>query len=149
LGVLLEGIEVERARQRKKTSQFKPGTATAGPGRGIKIKLFQHHTREFSDPLTEKEFVIEVNLKRRHLNEFQRGELGVLLEGIETERAKRRIKEHQFKPGKDERRWKKAAIGKDKDKDKDNSKLLAVLPGRQPGMPSREGTVSHYIAKRV
>jgi hypothetical protein len=50
----------------------------------------QYHTREFTDLLTEKQFVIEVNLNRRHLNEFQKAELGFLLEGIEGEMAKRR-----------------------------------------------------------
>ncbi|MFZ0514535.1 MAG: hypothetical protein WAM14_23225 [Candidatus Nitrosopolaris sp.] len=42
-----------------------------------------------------KQFTVEVNL-RRHLNEFQRGELGYILEVIEGELAKRREKEAQF-----------------------------------------------------
>lgn len=39
----------------------------------------QYHTKDF-DPLEEKKFVIEANLNRRHLNEFQKAELGYLLE---------------------------------------------------------------------
>ena len=33
--------------------------------------------KRFDDPLDEKEFVIEINLKRRHLNSFQIAELAV------------------------------------------------------------------------
>lgn len=51
----------------------------------------QFHTKEFKDPLEEREFVIEVNLRRRQLNEFQRVELGYSLEDIEKARAKRRM----------------------------------------------------------
>lgn len=46
--------------------------------------------RRFADPLIEKKFVIEANLKRRHLTDFQKAELGHLLEPIERELAKRR-----------------------------------------------------------
>jgi hypothetical protein len=48
-------------------------------------------TKKFSDPLEEKRFVIEVNLERRHLNEFQREELGHALEEIEGEKARKRM----------------------------------------------------------
>jgi hypothetical protein len=41
--------------------------------------------------LEEKQFLIEVNLRRRQLNEFQRVEIGYSLENIEKERAKRRM----------------------------------------------------------
>ena len=51
----------------------------------------QYHTKEFKDSLDEKEFLIEVNLRRRELNEFQRVEIGYSLENIEKERAKRRM----------------------------------------------------------
>ena len=63
---------------------------------GIQI---QYQIKEFDDALEEKRFVIEVNLNRRHLNEFQKAELGYHLEGIEGELAKRRQEESQFKPG--------------------------------------------------
>jgi hypothetical protein len=59
----------------------------------------QYHTKGFDDPLEEKKFIIEVNLNRRHLTEFQKAEQGYLLEGIEGELAKRRQEESQFKPG--------------------------------------------------
>lgn len=48
--------------------------------------------KTFTDPLLEKKFVIERNLKRRHLNDFQKAELGYLLEPIEKELADRRMK---------------------------------------------------------
>jgi DNA modification methylase/ParB-like chromosome segregation protein Spo0J len=46
--------------------------------------------KEFQDPLQEKEFVIEINLKRRHLNNFQIAELEYKMEEIYKERAKQR-----------------------------------------------------------
>lgn len=52
--------------------------------------------REFANELDEKEFVINCNLKRRHLNEFQRVEMGKALEGIEGERAKLRKQATHF-----------------------------------------------------
>ena len=47
-------------------------------------------TMPFDDPLVEKKFVIEVNLKRRHLNLFQKAEMGMLLMDIEKLLAKQR-----------------------------------------------------------
>ncbi len=44
--------------------------------------------QDFSDPLLEKEFIIIINLNRRHLNQFQISELGYKLEGIEKQKAK-------------------------------------------------------------
>jgi hypothetical protein len=49
------------------------------------------HTEEFKDSLDEKEFLIEVNLRRHQLNEFQRVEIGYSLENIEKDRAKSRM----------------------------------------------------------
>jgi len=46
--------------------------------------------KDFSDPLLEKKFVIESNLDRRHLNDFQMVELSIHLLPIEEELAKRR-----------------------------------------------------------
>lgn len=46
--------------------------------------------RKFDDKLLEKKFVIEVNLRRRHLNNFQLVELGVPLIEIEKALAKKR-----------------------------------------------------------
>jgi DNA modification methylase/ParB-like chromosome segregation protein Spo0J len=48
-----------------------------------KIKI-----REFSSELEEKEFIININLNRRHLNEFQISELGYKLEEIEKQKAR-------------------------------------------------------------
>lgn len=50
--------------------------------------------REFDNNLLEKKFVIECNLKRRQLNDFQKAELGLLLLTIEQELAKIRREEH-------------------------------------------------------
>ena len=56
-------------------------------GLGIEPKF---EVKEFKDPLQEKEFVIEINLKRRHLNNFQIAELEYKMEEIYKERAKQR-----------------------------------------------------------
>jgi DNA modification methylase len=50
--------------------------------------------KEFSDPISEKEFVIVINLTRRQLKPFQISELGFKLEEIEREKARIR----QLKP---------------------------------------------------
>jgi len=50
--------------------------------------------REFDNNLLEKKFVIECNLKRRQLNDFQKTELGITLLEIEQEIAKLRRIEH-------------------------------------------------------
>ena len=57
---------------------------------GITAKL---QTMRFDDPLLEKRFVIETNLRRRHLNDYQKAELGYPLLEIEAELARRRQKE--------------------------------------------------------
>jgi DNA modification methylase len=54
---------------------------------GIEPKF---EVKRFDDPLQEKEFVIEINLKRRHLNNFQIAELEYKMEEIYKERAKLR-----------------------------------------------------------
>ncbi len=46
--------------------------------------------KKFEDPLEERQFVIDINDKRRHLNDFQKAELAYELEKIESERAKLR-----------------------------------------------------------
>lgn len=50
--------------------------------------------REFDNKLLEKKFVIESNLARRQLNDFQKAELGLSLLAIEQEIAKLRRIEH-------------------------------------------------------
>ena len=54
---------------------------------GITPKL---EIKEFPNALLEKKFVIESNLKRRHLNKFQRAKLILPLLEIEKELAKER-----------------------------------------------------------
>jgi ParB-like chromosome segregation protein Spo0J len=51
----------------------------------------QFQTKELKDSLDEKELVIELHLRRRQLNEYQRVELGYSLEVLEKARAKRRM----------------------------------------------------------
>ncbi len=46
---------------------------------------------QFENRLQQKEFIIESNLNRRHLNEFQRIELQIKLESIKSEIAKERM----------------------------------------------------------
>ena len=46
--------------------------------------------KKFEDPLDERQFVIDINDKRRHLNDFQKAELAYELEKIESERTKLR-----------------------------------------------------------
>lgn len=48
--------------------------------------------REFENKLLEKKFVIEANLNRRHLNDYQKAELGYPLLKIEKELAEQRMK---------------------------------------------------------
>jgi ParB-like chromosome segregation protein Spo0J len=55
---------------------------------GIKPSVL---VRQFENRLQEKKFIIEVNRSRRHLNEFQRIELQIKLESIESEIAKERM----------------------------------------------------------
>jgi hypothetical protein len=49
-----------------------------------------HPVFKYDDPIEKKQFIIKVNLKRSHLDEFQKAELGILLEGIEGERTKKK-----------------------------------------------------------
>lgn len=54
--------------------------------------------REFDNKLLEKKFVIECNLKRRQLNDFQKAELGISLLEIEHELAAKRQLKGSHKP---------------------------------------------------
>ena len=55
----------------------------------LKIKI-KFAVREFDNKLLEKKFVIECNLKRRQLNDFQKAELGIPLLEIERQLAEKR-----------------------------------------------------------
>ncbi len=48
--------------------------------------------KNFQNKLWEKKFVIESNLRRRNLNDFQKAEMGMALLEIESELAKQRMK---------------------------------------------------------
>lgn len=52
-----------------------------------------YEVKKFNNPLIEKKFVIISNLKRRHLLDYQKVELALPLEEIETELAKQRMSE--------------------------------------------------------
>ncbi len=57
----------------------------------IELKLkTKFAVREFDDKLLEKKFVIECNLARRQLNDFQKAELGISLLEIEHQLAAKR-----------------------------------------------------------
>jgi ParB-like chromosome segregation protein Spo0J len=49
-----------------------------------------HEIKYFKDLIEEKKFVIDINLKRRHLNNFQKAELAYKLVEIESEKARLR-----------------------------------------------------------
>ena len=64
---------------------------------GISIRVV---TKKFSSKLEERKFVILSNLHRRHLNAFQKAEMGMLLYEIEKEKAKVRRARHVGADGK-------------------------------------------------
>src|SRR5215207_5413695 len=49
--------------------------------------------KKFDDPLDEEEFVHIINAIRRHYNDYQKFETGLVIKRIEMERAKRRQSE--------------------------------------------------------
>jgi ParB-like chromosome segregation protein Spo0J len=55
------------------------------------IKEPKIETKEFADPLLENKFIIESNLERRQLNDFQRIELALKLKPIFKEIAKKNM----------------------------------------------------------
>jgi len=68
--------------------------------------------KTFDNEWLEKKFVIESNLKRRQLNDYQKAELGIPLEGIERELAKIRMSEG----GKGKVRSDELTLGQTRDK---------------------------------
>ena len=56
----------------------------------LDIAPIKTEIKYFDDPIEEKRFVIDINLKRRQLNDFQKAELAYKLEEIEREKAKLR-----------------------------------------------------------
>jgi ParB-like chromosome segregation protein Spo0J len=57
--------------------------------RELNIPL-RYEIKSFDKSCDEKRFVIDVNLKRRHLNDFQKAELAYKLEELEREKARQR-----------------------------------------------------------
>jgi disulfide oxidoreductase YuzD len=101
----------------------------------------KYHKREFKDKAQEKQLVIEVNLIRRQLNEFQKVELGFLLEDIETEKAKKRMYSGGHSVGVADR---KNQDGMANNQEKWLASADATL---QPG--ESKGKVSQIIAKKI
>lgn len=69
--------------------------------------------KEFTDPLEEKKFIIELNRTRRHLTKFERIELQNKLEDIENELAKKRMSDAGRKGA--DKRWAARTGGKTQD----------------------------------
>jgi hypothetical protein len=84
--------------------------------------------RKFEDKLLEKKFVIEANLRRRHLNNFQLVELAVPLLEIEKALAKKR----QSKGGKNGRNFQ-----------------LGLAPDDAEPMPQFTGKAAENVAKKA
>jgi ParB-like chromosome segregation protein Spo0J len=99
----------------------------------------QYHTKEFKDSLDEKEFLIEVNLRRRQLNEFQRVEIGYSLENIEKERAKRRMSLGGQRVG---------LANKKEEHDENNEQRGASIDATLEPCEDK-GKVSEIIAKKI
>ena len=109
-------------------------------------------TTSFPDKLREMQFVIEVNLRRRHLNEFEKAEMGLKLEQIEEKKALQREQATQFKPG-------HTFVGKKEQQEKpgEGSKSWHVSPDIDPKKPTtskqqpviNRKTLGDMIAKRV
>jgi len=110
--------------------------------------------KEFENALLEKKFVIESNLKRRHLNKFQRARLVLPLLEIEKEIARERqwhinsdgsaqncaeSTKKQHKPLTEEQKQKRRIKLKEK---RDRQKALGILPKK----PKRATTV---VAKKA
>jgi len=87
--------------------------------------------RRFEDKLLEKKFVIEANLRRRHLNNFQLVELAVPLLEIEKALAKKR----QIKGGKEGRNL-QLGIAPDDAEPKVTAKTAEVV-ARKAGVSTR------------
>jgi ParB-like chromosome segregation protein Spo0J len=101
----------------------------------------QYLTKECKDSLEEKQYLIEINLRRRQLNEFQRVEIGYSLEDIEKERAKRRMTLGGLMAG---------LVNKKEDHDNNNEVERRVASIDATLNPSEEkGKVSEIIAKKI
>ena len=107
----------------------------------VRSLVFRSNTtpKEFKDSLDEKEFLIEVNLRRRQLNEFQRVEIGYSLENIEKERAKRRMSLGGQRVG---------LANKKEEHDENNEQRGASIDATLEPYEDK-GKVSEIIAKKI
>jgi ParB-like chromosome segregation protein Spo0J len=63
----------------------------------LEIIPIKYEIKNFEDPIAEKGFVIDINLKRRQFNDFQKYELIYSLEKIDqAERYKKKVYERRF-----------------------------------------------------
>ncbi len=104
---------------------------------GIRL---QFHTKEFKNSLDDRQFLIEVNLRRRQLNEFQRVEIGYLLEDIQKEKAKRRMSLGGYIVG--------LANKKEDDNNNEVGQRVASMDATL-GASEEKGKVSQIIAKKI
>ena len=108
----------------------------------------QYYIKEFDDPFEEKKFVIEVNVTRRHINDYKRAEIGYTLERIEAEKAKSRQIQSRFNSatGKEvvTRRWKNKKRPSIRSASREKSRISKPVP------PSKQVTrTSEAIAKTM
>jgi ParB-like chromosome segregation protein Spo0J len=88
--------------------------------------------RKFEDKLIEKKFVIESNLRRRHLTSFQLVELGVPLLEIEKQLAKKR----QIEGGKKGRNKQLGLVSSDSNLSTKKGKATAII-AKKIGLSTR------------
>jgi ParB-like chromosome segregation protein Spo0J len=93
--------------------------------------------KKFDDKLLEKKFVIEANLRRRHLNNFQLVELAVPLLDIEKQLAKKR----QSKGGKDGREIQSGVAS-------DDAELEPIFKGKSAEAVAKKAGVSTRTFER-
>ena len=99
--------------------------------------------RKFEDKLLEKKFIIEANLRRRHLNKFQLVELAAPLLEIEKELAKKR----QVKGGKNGRNL-QLGLAPDDTKPKFKAKATEIV-ARKAGVSTRTFERGKKILERA
>ena len=95
--------------------------------------------KDFPDALLEKKFVIESNLKRRHLNRFQRAKLVLPLLEIEKELAKQRM---GILPAQNCAGTKTDAQKRARKRTKERRKALGIIPKK----PKRSTSI---VANRI
>ena len=111
---------------------------------------FEYKVMKFTDPLEEKNFVIETNLIRRQRNEFQRVECGLPLEDIEKEKARQRKQSTLPKKGEKGFKHPLGAIQPvlSSAEDTINDQLRQQQPQENQDR-GKIGRVSHIIANKI